>query len=82
MCLAKNRKAPTKASAAKIRLTYRLQRQLAHSVSMPPSSRPSAPPPPAMAPKMPKALARSLVSVKVVANSDRAAGASSAPKTP
>src|SRR3954462_3075530 len=74
--------ATTAAGSANSRFTYRHQRQLAYSVSRPPSSRPIAAPPPAMAPKMPNALARSDGSVKVVVSRPSAAGASSAPKTP
>ena len=44
LCLASSMKPLTKATPAKIRLTYRLQRQFAHSVSKPPSSRPTAAP--------------------------------------
>ena len=40
-----------------------------HSVRMPPSSRPTAEPPPAIAPKMPNALPRSAGSVNVVVSS-------------
>ncbi len=62
--------------------TNRHQRQFRYSVSRPPRSRPIAAPPPAMAPKMPKAVLRSLGSVNVVESSPRADGASSAPKAP
>ena len=65
-----------------MRLTYRHQRQSRYSVSSPPSSRPTAPPAPAIAPKTPKALPRSFVPSNVVVSSDSAAGASSAPKAP
>src|SRR4051794_41011721 len=68
--------------AAKIRLTYSVQRQLAYSVRTPPSSRPIEPPAPAIAPKMPNALARSTGSVKVVVRMDRMAGARSAANAP
>ena len=42
--------APVTASPAKIRFTYRHQRQDRYSVSSPPSSSPTAPPAPATAP--------------------------------
>ena len=74
--------APSAAMIANGMLTKNVQRQSRYSVRNPPSSRPTAPPPPAMAPKMPNAFARSLASVKVTASSESAAGASSAPKTP
>ena len=41
--------APVTAMAAKIRLTYRVQRQDRYSVSTPPRISPMAPPPPAIA---------------------------------
>ena len=63
-------------------LTYRHQRQFRYWVRKPPRSSPTAAPAPMMAPKMPNALLRSLGSVKVVASSARADGASSAAKTP
>jgi hypothetical protein len=70
------------AATANRRLTYIVKRQLSWSVSMPPSSKPIDAPLPAIAPYRPKAFARSLASVNVVVSSDRAAGASSAPKAP
>ena len=57
--LTSSRSAPIAAGIANSRFTYRHQRQDRHSVRMPPSSRPTAAPPPAIAPKMPNALARS-----------------------
>ncbi len=80
--LTSSRAPPTIAAAAKKRFTYRHQRQDSHSVSTPPSSRPAAAPEPAIAPKTPNALPRSSGRVNVVASSDSAEGASSAPKTP
>ena len=73
--------AATAAGMANSRFTNRHQRQ-SSSVSAPPSSRPTAPPAPAMAPNTPNALPRSDGVVKIVASSDSAAGASSAPNTP
>src|ERR1700712_4192938 len=49
---------------------------------MPPSSRPTAAPEPATAPKTPKALPRSAGSVKVTVSRESAAGARIAPKRP
>ena len=51
-------------------------------MSEPPSSRPTAPPAPAIAPKMPNAVLRSFGSVKVVVSSDSAVGTSSAANAP
>ena len=74
--------APNNAMAAKTTLMYIVQRQSRVWVSRPPSSRPMAAPPPAMAPKMPKARARSLGAVNMTVSRDSADGASSAPKAP
>ena len=74
--------APTAAMLAKIRFTYRHQRQDRYSVSIPPSSSPIAPPAPATAPYTPKARPRSRGSVNVTASSDSADGASKAPNAP
>ena len=80
--LTSSRSAAIAVGIAISRFTYRHQRQDSHSVRMPPSSRPTAAPPPAIAPKMPNALPRSAGSVNVVVSSASADGASSAPKTP
>ena len=80
--LASNSNAPTSATPAKMTFTYITQRHDAHSVSMPPSSSPTAPPAPPNALKMPKAFALSEGSVKVTVSSERAAGASTAAKRP
>ena len=74
--------APATAMPAKIRFTYRHQRQDTYSVSIPPSSSPIAPPVPATAPYTPKARPRSLGSLNVTASSDSADGASKAPNAP
>ena len=63
-------------------LTSSVQCQEKNSVRMPPATRPIAAPPPEMAPKTPKAFARSWDSVNVTEMSERAAGASRAAKTP
>lgn len=78
----RNRNAPINPNTAKNMFTNRHQRQLRYSVRTPPSSRPMAPPAPAIAPKMPKALPRSLGSMKVVVSTDSADGASNAPNMP
>ena len=57
--LTSRRSAASAAGTANRRFTYRHQRQDSISVRMPPSSRPTAAPPPAMAPKMPNAFPRS-----------------------
>ena len=77
-----SRSAPIAVGTAITRFTYRHQRQLSHSVRIPPRSRPTAEPPPATAPKMPNALPRSSGSLNVMASSASADGASSAAKTP
>ncbi len=74
--------APVTAITAKATLTKRHQRQERYWVRMPPSSRPTAAPEPATAPKTPKALPRSCGSVKVTVSSERAAGARIAPNRP
>ena len=56
--------------------------QPAHSVSMPPSSTPTAPPEPATAPQTPSALLRSAPSAKVVVRIESAAGEISAAPRP
>ena len=63
-------------------LTNSTHSQPAHSVSMPPSSTPAAPPEPATAPQTPSALLRSAPSSKISVTSDRAAGDSSAAPRP
>ena len=68
------RTASTAAISAIGMLTSRHQRQLAYSVSTPPSSRPTAAPPPAIAPYTPNALARSFASVNSTVSSAREAG--------
>ena len=73
---------PVKATVAKIRFTYSVHRQDRYSVSAPPSSRPTAPPAAAIAPKTPNALPRSFCSVNVVVSSDSAEGTSSAANAP
>ena len=73
---------PIAVGIAMSRFTYRHHRHESTSVRMPPSSSPTAAPPPAMAPKMPKAFARSDESTKVVLSSPSAEGASMAPNTP
>src|ERR1700761_6875033 len=67
---------------AKATFTNRHQRQERYWVRMPPSSRLTAAPEPATAPKTPKALPRSCGSVKVTVRSERAAGARIAPNSP
>ena len=56
--------------------------QPAHSVSIPPSSTPTAPPEPATAPQTPSALLRSLPSANVVVRIESAAGEISAAPRP
>ena len=73
---------PANATPAKIRFTYSVHRQDRYSVSAPPSSRPTAPPATAIAPKTPNALPRSFCSVNVVVSSDSADGTSSAANAP
>src|SRR5215469_8028188 len=80
VCRRSSTDAPTPDTAAKTRFTYRHQRQDRYSVSTPPSSRPTAPPAPAMAPKTPNAFPRSFGSVNVTVSTDSAAGAISAPR--
>ncbi len=63
-------------------LTNSTHSQPAHSVSMPPSRTPAAPPEPATAPQTPSALLRSGPSSKSTVISDRAAGESSAAPRP
>ncbi len=76
------RGASTAASRPIGTLTNSTHSQPAHSVSMPPSSTPTAPPAPASAPQMPSALLRSAPSVKVVVTIDSAAGATTAAPRP
>src|SRR5215216_4631613 len=63
-------------------LTNSTQRHDSHEVSIPPASRPRAPPAPATAPKTPKARLRSGPSAKLVVTRARAVGAAMAPPTP
>ena len=70
------------AIAAKIRLTYRHQRQEKYSVRTPPRIRPTAPPPTATDPKTPNARPRSRGSRNVLTRVPRAAGARIAPNAP
>ncbi len=63
-------------------LTRKTQRHPAHSVSTPPSNRPLAPPAEATAPNTPRARLRPSPSRKVVVNSARAAGETTAPASP
>ena len=63
-------------------LTNSTHSQPAHSVSMPPSSTPAAPPEPATAPQTPIALLRSAPSSKSTVTSESAAGDSSAAPRP
>src|SRR3954454_12952742 len=63
-------------------LTNRTHSQPAHSVSMPPSRTPAAPPEPATAPHTPMARLRSAPSSKSTVTSERAAGDSSAAPRP
>ena len=56
---------PASATAAKAMLMYMHQRQLAQSVSAPPSRSPTAPEPPATAPKIANALLSSCSSLNV-----------------
>src|SRR5215207_11579418 len=74
------------ASAAAIRpigtFTYSTHSQPAHSVSMPPSRTPTAPPEPTAAPQTPIALLRSEPSANSTVTSDSAAGESSAAPRP
>ena len=63
-------------------LTNSTHSQPAHSVSMPPSSTPAAPPEPATAPQTPSALLRSAPSAKITVTSESAAGESSAAPRP
>ena len=62
--------------------TNSTQRHDSHEVSMPPASRPRAPPAPATAPNTPKARLRSGPSAKLVVIRARAVGAAMAPPTP
>ena len=70
------------AGMAKIRFTYRHQRQDRVCVSTPPSRSPTEVPLAAIALKMPNALGRSGELWKVMVSSDSAEGASSAPNDP
>ena len=70
------------AIAAKIRLTYRHQRQEKYWVRTPPRIRPTAPPPTATDPKTPNARPRSRGSRNVLTRVPRAAGARMAPNAP
>ena len=63
-------------------LTPKHQRHEKYSVSVPPRIRPIAAPPPEIAPITPNAFARSVGTVKVTEIIAKAAGASSAAKTP
>ena len=63
-------------------LTHSTHSQLSHSVSMPPSSTPTAPPEPATAPHTPIALLRSGPSAKVTVRIDSAAGETIAAPSP
>ena len=62
--------------------TNRTHSHPAHSVSIPPSSTPTAPPEPATAPQTPSALLRSEPSAKVVVRIESAAGEISAAPRP
>src|SRR5918992_1392397 len=62
--------------------TYRTHSQPAHSVSIPPSRTPTAPPEPTAAPQTPIALLRSEPSANSTVTSDSAAGESSAAPRP
>src|SRR5438309_8293248 len=74
--------APTTATAANTRLTYRHQRHERYSVSTPPRISPTALPPAATEPKTPKALPLSRGSENVLTRVPRADGARTAPKAP
>ena len=63
-------------------LTKKIQRHVAYSVRMPPSSRPTAPPPTAIAAQTPMARVRGLPSSKVVVTIESAAGETSAAPRP
>ena len=62
--------------------TKKIQRHDTHSVRIPPSSNPTAPPPPDMAAYTPRARLRAWPSGKLVAISDSAVGAAMAAPTP